>query len=223
MRIFALRLSLIATLVPLTMTATARAADTPPPPPAAEPPPAPAAPAPTATATAAPAPATTAATASAGAAPAGTLKGPTIWGMLPWGGVGIGGRVMFPLGISPLLRNPSIRDNFALEVGADLLHWSYDYGAVGVGGFSYSWTEVLPVAGLMWNLWFSDRFALYPKVDLGYAFGWMSGWNNPGPRPTYGGFFVSGDVGALYKFENGIVLRAEAGSSALKLGAGWLF
>jgi hypothetical protein len=38
------------------------------------------------------------------------------------GGVGIGGRMMFPLGIAPLLRNTSIRDNFALEVGADLLH-----------------------------------------------------------------------------------------------------
>jgi hypothetical protein len=30
--------------------------------------------------------------------------------------------MMFPLGIAPLLRNTSIRDNFALEVGADLLH-----------------------------------------------------------------------------------------------------
>jgi len=131
--------------------------------------------------------------------------------------------VMFPLGISPLLRNTGVRDNFALEVGADLLHWSYDYGVPGFG-FSYNWIEVLPLVGIMWNLWLSDNFALYPKVDLGYAFGWMSGWNNPGPRPTYGGFFISGDVGAMYKLaSNNLVLRAEAGSSSLKLGAGWLF
>jgi hypothetical protein len=34
---------------------------------------------------------------------------------------------------------------------------------------------------------------------------------------------VAGDVGALYKLDNGLTLRAEAGSDGLKLGAGWLF
>jgi hypothetical protein len=209
MRTIALRLSLIAAVLSSTIAASARAADTSPP--AAEP-----------TAAAAPAPMTIAASSSAGGSL--SLKGLTLWGILPWGGLGVGGRVMFPLGIGPLLRNTSVRDSFALEVGADLLHWSYDFGAAGAGGFNYSWTEVLPVVGIMWNLWFSDQFALYPKVDLGYAFGWMSGWNSAGPRPTYGGFFVSGDVGAMYKLaSNNLVLRAEAGSSGLKLGAGWLF
>ena len=42
-------------------------------------------------------------------------------------------------------------------------------------------------------------------------------------QPTYGGFFIAGDAGALYKLDNGLTLRAEAGSDGLKLGAGWLF
>jgi hypothetical protein len=133
---------------------------------------------------------------------------------------------MVPLPIPSLLANTtaSIRDNWDLEFGADLLHWSYDFGAPG-NSFNYSWTEVLPVVGVMWNLWFTRNFALYPKLELGYAFGWFSGWDNGvgASQPAYGGFFVAGDAGALYKLDNGLTLRAEAGSDGLKLGAGWLF
>jgi hypothetical protein len=152
------------------------------------------------------------------------LKGISVWGILPWGGVGVGARFAIPLGIPPLLSATSIRDSFAIEFGADLLHWSYDFGAPG-DNFNYSWTEVLPVAGVMWDLWFNHNFAVYPKVELGWAFGWFSGWNGVAgdAQPTYGGFFIDGDVGALYKLGGGLTLRAEAGSDGLKLGAGWLF
>jgi hypothetical protein len=154
------------------------------------------------------------------------LKGLSLWGIIPWGGFGAGARFMMPLPIPSLLANTGarIRDNWDLEFGADLLHWSYGFNEPGYN-FNYSWTEVLPVVGVMWNLWFTKNFALYPKLELGYAFGWFSGWDNGfgGSQPAYGGFFIAGDAGALYKLDSGLTLRAEAGSDGLKLGAGWLF
>jgi len=152
------------------------------------------------------------------------LKGVSVWGILPWGGLGVGARFAIPLGIRPLLATSTIHDSFAIEFGADLLHWSYDFGAPG-DSFNYSWTELVPVAGVMWDLWFNQKFAIYPKVELGWAFGWFSGWNGVAgdAQPTYGGLFIDGDVGALYKLDSGLTLRAEAGSDGLKLGAGWLF
>src|SRR5262245_30860913 len=67
-----------------------------------EPPPAPSEPPPVANA----APATV----TAGAAPA--YKGLSLWGILPWSGIGAGGRFMVPLTIRPLLTNTSVRDSF---------------------------------------------------------------------------------------------------------------
>jgi hypothetical protein len=211
MRTLTVTASLLA--LSLAVPATAALAQTAAPAPEAAPPPA--------LNTSAPTGAPTAVT--GGAAP--SLTGPSIWGILPWGGFGVGGRFMIPLGIRPLLVNTPVRDSFALDVGADLLHWSYDFGLAGAGGFNYSWTEVLPVAGLMWNIWLNDRFAFYPKVELGYAFGWFSGWDgmNGVSQPAYGGFFWDGAVGAMYKLPAGVTLRAEAGYAGLKLGAGWLF
>ena len=163
-------------------------------------------------------------TASAPAAPG--MKGLSLWGIIPWGGYGAGARFMIPLPIPSLLVNAktSLHDNWDLEFGADLLHWSYNLGVPG-NSFRYSWTEVLPVAGVMWNVWFNQNFAIYPKLELGYAFGWFSDWNTGygANQPTYGGFFIAGDAGALYKLDNGLTLRAELGSDGLKLGAGWLF
>ncbi len=151
-----------------------------------------------------------------------TMHGPSVWGILPWGGVGVGGRFMLPLAVRPLLVNTAFRDNFALEFGADLLHWNYSAGIPGFG-YDYSWTEVLPVAGAMWNIWVNDRFAFYPKVEVGYAFGWFSGLGTNAAGAAYGGVFADGAVGALYNLGGGLTLRAEAGSAGLKLGAGWLF
>jgi len=171
-------------------------------------------------------PPTVASGGTSSAPPAPGMKGLSLWGIIPWGGFGAGARFMMPLPIPSLLANSgtALRDNWDLEFGADILHWSYTYGVPGYS-FSYSWTEVLPVAGIMWNLWFNRNFALYPKLELGYAFGWFSNWDTGygANQPTYGGFFVAGDVGALYKLDNGLTLRAEAGSDGLKLGAGWLF
>ena len=75
--------------------------------------------------------------------------------------------------------------------------------------------------GMSWNLWFNDSFALYPKVEAGYAIGWLS--NSAYGAAGYGGTFASGAGGLLYRLGDGLTLRAEVGSSGLKLGAGWLF
>ncbi len=151
--------------------------------------------------------------------PAPAMRGASVWGILPWGGIGVGARYMMPLPIPPLLSSTSVRDNFTLEFGADLLRWSY--GQDTLYSSSYTWTEVLPVVGMSWNFWFSDRFALYPKLEAGYAFGWLS--NSIVGVGGYGGTFVNGAGGLLYKLSGGLALRAEVGSSGLKVGAGWLF
>ncbi len=108
--------------------------------------------------------------------------GPSVWGVLPWGGYGMGARYMMPLPISPLLTRTKFRDYWALEFGADILRFSYDYG-LGTTAYSYSWTEIIPVVGMMWQFWINDSFAVYPKVELGYAFGWYSGTNGSTTRP----------------------------------------
>jgi hypothetical protein len=162
------------------------------------------------------APAATIATA-APVAPA--LRGPTAWGILPWGGIGVGARFMFPLSLPSLLTGTNLKDSWALEAGADLLHWSYGY----VGAADYGWTEVLPVVGMDWIIWLNPSFAVYPKVEAGYAFGWLSGYTGPaGTTPSYGGAFVNGAGGVMYKVAS-MTLRAEAGYSGLKVGAAWLF
>ena len=48
--------------------------------------------------------------------------------MLPWGGYGMGARYMMPLPITQLLTRTKFRDYWALEFGADILRFSYDYG-----------------------------------------------------------------------------------------------
>jgi hypothetical protein len=157
-------------------------------------------------------------------APAPEIRGPSVWGILPWGGLGVGARVMWPLGIPPLLTHAQVHDKWALEAGGDLLHWSYTFGVPG-STFNYSWTEIVPVVGIMWNVWLNDRLALYPKGELGYAFGWFSNWQGTTGviQPTYGGVFIDPALGAMYRLSGGLTLRAEAGYAGLKLGAGWLF
>jgi hypothetical protein len=156
-----------------------------------------------------------------GLAPA--LKGPSVWGILPYSygaaGIGAGGRFMIPLGIAPLLRNTSVRDNFSLEVGADYLRWSFSY----VTDTSYALNEFLPVAGIMWNIWLNDNFILYPKFELGYQFIWLSGFPSGYPTPSYGGVYWDIGGGVIYKLAGGISLRAEIGYAGLKGGVGWLF
>ena len=147
--------------------------------------------------------------------------GPSVWGILPWGGYGMGARYMIPMPITQLLTRTRFRDFWALEFGADIMRINYDY--FGVSG-SYTWTEVVPVVGMMWQVWFTPNFAAYPKVEAGYAFGWYSN-TMTGQTTGSGGnhFYPGATAGVLYKLDSGITLRAEAGYLGAKLGIAWLF
>ncbi len=157
-----------------------------------------------------------------GSNPAPAPVGLSVWGMVPWGGFGAGVRYMMPLSIDPLIKSEGISDRFALEFGADILRYSYSFAYAG-GGLDYSWTSVLPVFGMMWNVWLNEKFALYPKLELGYAFGWASGLDSKYGSVSHGGLFLNGAAGVMYRLANGMALRAEAGVAGLKLGVGWLF
>jgi hypothetical protein len=151
-------------------------------------------------------------------------KGPSVWGILPWSGIGIGARFMLPLPIKPVLTNTNLRDSFALEFGADYLHWSLGIGLPGYSDFSVN--EIIPVVGVMWNIWINDQLAFYPKLELGWGFGWVTYPNGYTASTAYSGhrdFYFDGAAGALYKLRNGLTLRGELGYAGLKLGVGWLF
>jgi hypothetical protein len=110
-----------------------------------------------------------------------------------------------------LAHHPRFHDDMGIEVGPTLTHYSFDYGFG-----TYSHTEFSLVAGWVWNFWFSDKFAAYPKLEIGYRFG--SDDNVPG----IGGFEFIASAGAMYKIEP-VTLRAEVGSGELRLGAGMQF
>ena len=157
------------------------------------------------------------AVATPGAAP--SLKGLSVWGILPWSGIGVGARFMLPMPISPLLGNSGIRDSWALEFGADFMHWSYGYL-----NYDWSYNQFVPVVGLMWNIWLNQQFALYPKLEAGYAFGWWSNYDTTyGSQASHPWLFWDVTAGLMYKLNSGLTLRAEAGYAGLKLGVGWLF
>jgi hypothetical protein len=173
-------------------------------------------------------PASAAAPAAAPAA-ATRVSGPTmdnqisIWGILGYNysagsGYGLGARyqkVVVPQGFLHLTNG--IKDELGVEGGVDFLHYSWDF-------FGYGWTynEFSVVAGVTWNFWFNDKFAAYPKLDVGFAFGsWSSDFVGDDPS-GYGGLIVQGAAGVVYKMDS-LYLRAELGSSTLRLGAGFSF
>lgn len=145
----------------------------------------------------------------------------SLWAILPWGGYGIGGRFMMPFPTIPrLLTHTKFKDYWALEFGADYLHWSYGFGAFG----DYSWNALLPTASIMWQVWLLPNLGVYPKAEVGYEFGWYSGWNDAwGNRPSYGGLFINGAAGIIFQLNSSLALRGEAGYAGAKAGVAWQF
>jgi hypothetical protein len=116
-----------------------------------------------------------------------------------------------------------VRDSLDLEFGADLVRYAYGY-RVPPYAYDYVWWAFRPRAGLLWNFWLTPQLALYPKLDLGYEFGWFDGWNSAaGPRPGYAGLFLEPSVGLIYRLRSATSLRVELGSEGLKLGLGVAF
>lgn len=148
--------------------------------------------------------------------PGPSSAGLSAWGILGYGnGLGLGGRFMLPVVPEGFLQNDRIKDQLAAEFGVDLLRYSYSFLSD-----DYAFVAVLPVAGLLWNVWVSDNLALYPKLDLGYVAGFLTGWNGAsGLRPTHGGFFWQTSVGVLFK-TRAVALRLELGNGLLKAGVG---
>lgn len=148
----------------------------------------------------------------------------SIWGVLdpgPIDGAGVGFRLAFPIVPQGIL-HARVKDELVLELGADYLHYSdrvgwYPYYV------DYSWNGLLLVGGVAWNFWLTPQLALYPKLDLGYQFGWYRGWND---RYGYGyahhdfdGIFLQGAAGLIYRFRT-VDLRVELGSGLLRVGVG---
>lgn len=157
-------------------------------------------------------------------APGGQML--SFWGVVdpgPIDGIGLGGRVMIPLVPEGVLHHPRVRDEFTLEVGADFVHYEDRVGFNPVY-VDYSWNGFLAVVGGTWNFWLTPDLALYPKIDLGWWFGWYSGWNDTYPygRGDFDGLFLQGAVGVVYRLRT-VSLRAEAGSGLLRLGVGFAY
>ena len=111
-----------------------------------------------------------------------------------------------------------MRDEFGLEGGVDYVHSNPNIGA-----FRWSYNEFDIVVGAVWNFWVLPELALYPKVDLGVgieSFSSVDGVSSPG---GYGGFFVSGAVGAAYRIADRVLLRAEVGNNDIRVGVGFNF
>jgi hypothetical protein len=114
----------------------------------------------------------------------------------------------------------NIRDEVDLEFGVDLVNYDYRYN-VPPFDYGYSWTSIRPRVGVMWEFWFTPQIALYPKLDLGYEFGWFNGWDAPGNPPAWNGLFLEPSLGFIWQFRPTTSLRVEAGSEGLKLGIGF--
>jgi hypothetical protein len=151
----------------------------------------------------------------------------SVWGVLdagPVSGVGLGGRLMLPIVPEGFLRHPRIKDELTLELGADFVHYSDRVAYPGYPAVDYAWNGFLPVVGATWNFWLTPELALYPKVDVGYWFGWYSGWSAPYGygHPGWGGSFLQGALGVIYRLPS-VALRLELGSGLLRIGAGFPF
>lgn len=148
----------------------------------------------------------------------------SIWAVLdpgPIDGVGVGGRYTLPIAPQGVLHSSRVHDEFTLELGADFVRYSDRVGPPPGPFVSYSWNGFLAVAGGAWNFWFTPRFAAYPKLDLGWWYGWYSRSDLPPgyPRATFDGLFLQGALGMIYRFDR-VSLRVEAGSGLVRAGVG---
>ena len=147
----------------------------------------------------------------------------SLWGVLdpgPWDGAGAGFRVAVPIAPQGLL-HARIRDELVLELGMDYVHYAAHLGWP-YGAYDYSWNGLLAVGGVAWNFWLTPQLALYPKLDLGWWFGWYDHYNGAyGPYyHSFDGIFAQVAGGLIYRLPSRVDLRVELGSGLLRLGIG---
>jgi len=152
------------------------------------------------------------------------------FGLLAWNNAGLGlgaryQRVIVPQGFLHL-DNSTIHDQLAIEGGLDYIHFGVSNS---FGGFSSS-VDVnyfRPVVGCMWDIFITDKFIVYPKLDISYEIASVSytvNGQSAGSFGTgYGGFLIEGAAGAMYMITPQVALRGEIGSGFLKIGGGFQF
>lgn len=135
---------------------------------------------------------------------------------------GVGARFQWTLVPEGFLskQQKTIHDELALEPGFDYFHAGY---SVGAGAYNVSWdyNEFTPLVGVVWNVWLNDKFAVYPKVDVGYRIAsWSESVNGTTTATAHADLFplyFQGAAGVVYR--TGVVsLRAELGWEALRAG-----
>ena len=165
-------------------------------------------------------------TVSSGSSSGAGVSSLSVWGVLdpgPGDGAGLGLRLTLPIVPQGIL-HARVRDELVLEVGGDFVHYSDRVGYPPYPYVDYSWNGVLAVAGVAWNFWLTPRFALYPKLDMGWWFGWYRGWNGQYgyDHPYNDGLFLQLAGGIVYRLPR-VDLRAEVGSGLLRVGIGFPF
>lgn len=148
----------------------------------------------------------------------------SIWAVAdpgPYDGLGVGFRYTLPIVPQGVIHSATVRDEFTLELGTDFVHYSDRIGPPPGPFLDYSWNGFLAVAGGAWNFWFTPRFAAYPKVDLGWTYGWYSRADFPPgyARASFDGVFLQGALGVIYRLDR-VALRLEAGSGLVRAGIG---
>ncbi len=113
--------------------------------------------------------------------------------------------------------HPTIHDDIGIEFGPGFSHYSFSYY-----NYNFSYNEVSLFVGIVWNFWLNDRLALYPKTEIGYRFGKVSGSDVFANSIDYGGLGFEGGAGVIYKLD-AVALRAEVGNYDLRLGAALQF
>jgi len=114
-----------------------------------------------------------------------------------WGGLGVGVGVRYELPVVPqgLLRGAGVREDLALDFGADLLP-----GAL------------VPGVGLLWNFHLTPEVTVYPKLELGYGVAWWDDYYG-----FAGPFFIQAALGGTIDLGK-LKLRGEVGSGLLLIG-----
>jgi len=136
-------------------------------------------------------------------------------------GLGLGGRYQMTLVPEGILQNAKIHDDLGLELGLDWQHYGWSTNDPFNGNVSWSFNEISPVVGGVWNFWLNDRFAVYPKLDLFYRIGWWSTSLQGASTPSgFGGFDAQIAAGLVYKLEK-VALRLELGSYSIRVGVGF--
>jgi hypothetical protein len=138
----------------------------------------------------------------------------SFFGILPWWygfGGGVGARYTLPIVPNGFITE--VNDSVELEFGGDI--WFASYGVLG-SDFGYTGLAI-PAEG-RWTFHITPKFSAYAKVGLGLV---VRFWNDDvGDDFDGAGLYFDSAAGVLYKLNDSLSLRAEAGYAGLKGGIG---